>query len=774
MSMGLITVFQTLGALISYLFVTLAIPCFVFGRKFTRYRYAKRVMLYFIIGNFYAANYVFLLQLIHISNFFTIWFGLLAIPLVTWGILYKFPLKAAVLKTKDSIRKIAAGSLGVKHVLVTFFEKVRRRFSKGAEKAFDNYCRNWPDWLMIAIVTMMVLWVYGTRAVRFFGYAASDIPVHLYWVNGLSDNDIFVAGIYPFGMHAIIYLLGTAFGIDSYVLFRVFAVVQCLAIHIMPVLFLRLCCKSRFAAYPGIFLYTLSNYIGTNDLSRYMSTLPQEYSMIYILPTAYFALSFFKQKRREKLENLNSKDSMVSLAGLIMSFALSFTGHFYGAMIAGIFCVGIGAAHVFWLLRPTYFKRIVAAGILSILIAVLPMVIAYIGGKPLQGSLYWGSNIIKGTTEQSSSSDLTDNSADGTETPPGGDMTLEEGGISPDGNGEWGSGDFFEAVPEPEPPKISLSERLKNLGQTAWSTIRYRINHYVLSTSEDWYVSLILGLIGFLIAAGAFLMLFKKQRSYGVMVESVGLFMVFMSVLFIANAIGLPPLMGADRVCIFYAYSIVIVIGVAVDVVCYTAALILRHKTPMQLLSFAAAGYVLFSIFDTGRVRKPFSSEGLEMNEAVMCLTDIISSEKDYQWTIFSANDETNMVYGHGYHYELSTFLHEIQKLRDTPITVPTESVYFFIEKIPLNYTVVYEGSGQMISRTGADNPVPNEEGLGNYQGRNRWITMSRMYYWAQEFRRLYPNEMTVFFEDDKFVCYKLEQNTYRLFDLAIDYGYNA
>ena len=51
---------------------------------------------------------------------------------------------------------------------------------------------------------------------------------------------------------------------------------------------------------------------------------------------------------------------------------------------------------------------------------------------------------------------------------------------------------------------------------------------------------------------------------------------------------------------------------------------------------------------------------------------------------------------------------------------------------------------------------------------------MSRMYYWAQEFKKLYPNELKVYMETDDFVCYKLTQNTYRLYNLAIDYGYNT
>ena len=107
-------------------------------------------------------------------------------------------------------------------------------------------------------------------------------------------------------------------------------------------------------------------------------------------------------------------------------------------------------------------------------------------------------------------------------------------------------------------------------------------------------------------------------------------------------------------------------------------------------------------------------------------------------------------------------------------IQIPTDHVYFFIEKVPIDYTEHYEQSGQPISEQGAIRDLPNIGGIDMYKGENRWILMSRMYYWAQEFKRLYPNEMRVYLETDEFVCYEIEQNPYRLYNFAIDYGYNS
>ena len=47
------------------------------------------------------------------------------------------------------------------------------------------------------------------------------------------------------------------------------------------------------------------------------------------------------------------------------------------------------------------------------------------------------------------------------------------------------------------------------------------------------------------------------------------------------------------------------------------------------------------------------------------------------------------------------------------------------------------------------------------------------MYYWAQKFMDLYPNEMEVYYESEEFVCYKVKQNGNSLYNFAIDYGYN-
>lgn len=52
--------------------------------------------------------------------------------------------------------------------------------------------------------------------------------------------------------------------------------------------------------------------------------------------------------------------------------------------------MGIAAGFFFRFFRWRYFKRIMLTGIISVIIAAAPMVIAFVCGTPLQGSAWLG------------------------------------------------------------------------------------------------------------------------------------------------------------------------------------------------------------------------------------------------------------------------------------------------------------------------------------------------------------------------------------------------
>ena len=85
-----------------------------------------------------------------------------------------------------------------------------------------------------------------------------------------------------------------------------------------------------------------------------------------------------------------------------------------------------------------------------------------------------------------------------------------------------------------------------------------------------------------------------------------------------------------------------------------------------------------------------------------------------------------------------------------------------------------YEDVDPTVSEKWASEKLPVKNGLVQYSAIERIVLNSRMYYWALEYQKRFPNEMKVYYEDDEFICFYIEQNEYYLNNFAIDYGYNS
>ena len=873
MPMNLLTLVQILQIFAAYLFVSVCVPAFVLGRSLKSYRILERFMVYFMAGNFYIINLVYLLQLLKLSYPITLALGTFIPAVLARIALNRTPVRRNVRSWLRDMKKLSLGSMGSRTLMSRFYRAVRKEL-------WEVWCflcgvlkHHTVDCLLLAGFLVLLSWVYGTNYITAYGYKAFDLPVHNYWINSLEKNRIFVEGVYPYGFHCVLYYIHALFGFHTFTLLRLFGFVQTVMVHLILLFFLKLCCRSRYAAYLGTFLYVGSRYFSATTYDRFYTSLPQEFGMTFILPVVYFGFAFFVQRKqeldkeenpdaarmrhfpqlwkgvktlarripwvREKMDTLEWqapwtregtkvpalrlpwkpagsartgeaaasaavqsapeavqaavavlereelpeqpeaapdvplpanaprvplwkrwKDwrlqwhrSYLYLVGFAMSFSMTLTVHFYGTMIAGLFCLAMAIGYFFRFIRREYFWNVVVTCFLSVTIALLPMLAAFIGGTPLQNSLRWGMNIIR-------------------------ESQVEE--TVPSGEGET-------AVPSAD-PDLTLGERLSNLKESVqkrWNTVMRALNQSlnteVFTLSDPRYADWVI--YGCIILSGlGVLMCIMRRYSYGAMLLSAGLYMLFMSILTTPQTFGLPMLIDMFRRRIYFAYSLPIAISLCADAILVVLCLPLKHKFLLNGLSLLCVCLVVGNTMLTGQLRKPYVPDVLEMNEAITCMENILEMEEDYSWTIVSTSDEVQMGEGHGYHYETISFLKDMEGITDWSqmhIRIPTPVVYIFIEKIPLNYypwdyPIYYENSGQTISREGANRPLPEIKGNEMYKGEQRWILMSRMYCWAQAFQKLYPNEMDVYLESDQFICYRIEQNVNRLYDFAIDYDYNT
>ena len=775
MSMTTLMILQFIKIFAAYTGITVFLPAVMFRRILKGRRLSEQFLMCYTFGNFYIINIVFALQLMHISNVFTLCLVTALLSVLIGCRVNRISLKALIKKNGEVFRKLLQGTMGVKEAIFRIGRKLTVSGRKTGGIFYREVVCDVLQWILTGAVLLALFWVYGRQLVLTYGYRASDIPVHLNWINQMSRGNLFVSGVYPFGFHCMIYYLHTVFRIDTYMILCLFYLVQVFFIHMVFLAMLKMLCRSKYLPYAGTLIYILGSFWARQTYSRFYSSLPQEFGMIFVIPSVYFLIRFFQIEK----EQLKTKETKIILGNFALAFSLTLAIHFYGTMIAGLCCIGIAIGFCTHFLNKEYFRRIMLTGIISVFLAVLPMAIAFAGGTPMQGSLGWGLSVISGgkktdTADQVKTGNLSVQNRSLEEIA----AQLQENSANQDG----GSGE--EVVQNTtEAPKPSMTEKMKSVLEkiaripekikNTWKMMAQRTWDFVINTPTKWPSYAILAGIACLIVLGiVFCMI--RNASYGKMLLSAGLCMGILTLLLCAGNLGLPVLMDPARCSIYYTYLLAAALTVLADGIISLLFMQGVLKICLDPISFMITVGLVVGCISQGWMKVSDFSSGYVSNGALTCLANIIKENEDKTWTIVSANDETQMGLDHGWHYETITFLRKQENLKkDTEIIIPTKNVYFFIEKIPLDYSVTYAGSGQSISKKGASQSLPNSGGISMYQGEGRWILMSRMYYWAQAFMAKYPNDMKVYYESEDFICYVMPQNMYHQYNFAIDYGYN-
>lgn len=773
MSMETLNVIQFIQLFVGYLGFTVGLPALVFYRKAKRFSAAVRFLIYFTIGNFYIINLVQVLELLHISYRITLslfTFGSAAILLVK---IYHIPVASYLKKVLDECRHYILREMGFKTFMRHRWQEMKVFLRVVVRNLWRLLKENFLDIPFLVLFALLVWKVCGPGILHNWGYGASDIPIHNYWINGLIENNIYVAGIYPMGMHCMLYYLSTMLEIPVYVTLRLFWLVQYSMIAVMILVFLKGHCKTRFLPYLGIMIFVGAKCFTNISYLRYGATLPQEFGMLYILPSIFFMMEFFTTRREELEEGINRICCTSSwyLFGFAMSFSLTLSSHFYDTIIAGVICIGIAVGYGYWLWRKEYFFRILLAGMLSILLAFLPMVLAFLSGKSLQGSMYWAMSIIG----------LRDYTVLVFRVLCIIVLAMTVGGIILVIRGIKSGKISFE---NKEVPQYSLINKLifQLCGLVPLAVmllIGWKYRGTVLvgckqNAFEIANMNWVFYGIGAALCIGLIQHYFvETMRGSGIL--AIVISEIILGLVLVSDALGWPVLMEDSRTCIYFVYLIPVVLVMTLD---GAMNLLFLDRLPETRQVVGLILVVLVIIYSTKYdwIRESFGGGGLEMNEAIFCTTNILKENegRNNTWTIVSANDELNMIEKYGRHTETIEFLEDMEYWNCTKeVMIPTEKVYFYIEKKPLNYANEYVGEIPVVSEEQAKQTLPENSGLNAYNGTERSVTMSRMYYWAQKFMELYPNELKVYYENDRFVCYYIEQNVYRLYNFAIYYGYN-
>jgi hypothetical protein len=482
------------------------------------------------------------------------------------------------------------------------------------------------------------------------------------------------------------------------------------------------------------------------------------------------------------------------LAGFAMGVSLTIAVHFYDFFALAFFIMAGGVCYALRLVRPRVLWRVFAGGVAGTLAAALPMVIAFALGTPLQGSIGWGLSQMGGgdsastqSVEAPAASDTTSSSINTTSTSQSVKQT-----------------DASTSPQEQQAPKKSMTEKFADLMKDTFRVFSTRITHvwgtpgkrYGASLSY-WYLYAALGII-----ALAVVLRILKQRDYGAQVATMGIALIVMGISLASTGLPWPTLMDIGRTTAFMIYLVPACIAVGMDAVIVLVTLWAKQRVVCDIASGVALALVSYLAFSSFGLQAPSMVSSFEPNGNIICVERILREYPNFNWTIVSANDELRMTEEYGYHVEINQFLNNMEhrfiwhtndgthlyKILPAKgaIIIPTEYIFFFIENIPTKANLIlYDNSsargfeetveyGTPISEEWANKPLPGRPSIDSYRGQSRFIEMSRMYFWAQEYMKRFPNEMEVFYEDDEMVCYRLHQPRADWTDLYIEYGYNG
>ena len=191
------TILQAVCLFIIYTVLTVVLPELVFHQKYKGRRTGERLMLDITVSNFYIMNLVFILQLLHISSIYTLLIFTVMPVFAVIIIQYRKAFKAWGIRQLALLGKISSKTMGIKTFFAIVFTRIKDILCNACKNIFHIIGRHKTEYVLFTLLSVWLLYIYGSNEILQYGYTVSDLPVHNYWINEMSKNNIFAAGVYP-------------------------------------------------------------------------------------------------------------------------------------------------------------------------------------------------------------------------------------------------------------------------------------------------------------------------------------------------------------------------------------------------------------------------------------------------------------------------------------------------------------------------------------------------------------------------------------------------
>lgn len=739
-------VFEMLSMLFLYLILYYAIPLMMWKEYLKDKSYIYRFAFVSVVQTFIVIQLVLYLQLLHLCNVYTITISY--IVLFYYIRYYKrwYLMKEMMTSFGCDVQKLIFSTMGMKSFLLIYFEKGWLCIKKAFMPLLQMLKRHWVEALLLTLIMGYALWYYSYGVMHFNHYGFGDFTVHHSWIIDMKKGILFSDGIYPMGMHCLVYFL------DMFSIFPLrnanlyLGLYQSMVMFLMLYVLVRSLCKSRILPLISVLIMAALHVFDIIPMARIQWTLPQEVGIYSVIATVYFLYRYLHQPMEKKPQKWYAIRQDLGKQALLqpdlilfgMSVALTICIHFYDTILAFFLCVGIAIAYIYKVLAKRYFLPLLVTCIMALIVSCVPFGVGLLEGKGLQASLNWATDVMENKDVDGTTLSATDAISQTEKTDKEKDKKAETA------------------------KQITVQKAIQIMYQSITQTI---FGH----TWGTWYmVAMAICFVHALLA------LMKRQLlMFSKMISIIlqGLLLIF---LYDMSLLGLPMLVAQLRVYVFLILHFAMVVSMTADI-CYELPYVRYRKKAyigMETCSLAGLLFFTYAIYDQGWDDKKLYQEFTIYNDAIDCTNQINHQFPDNQWTVISTISELTTTKEHGYHYELWEFLRDIEKGKSQYI--PTQHVFIYVEKKPMDYAnYVYYNDMKINQFKLSEKEAKRKLNLENqtddiYKGSDRVSIFSKTYVWCQMMLKMYPNDFTIYYDSDDFVCYQLTQNPFHLIDLSI------
>ncbi len=621
--------------------------------------------------------------------------------------------------------------------------------------------------LGVLLIYAQVFLVWGSFQTTSYGFG--DQYVHHSWIYGLKEGIAFSGGIYPEAMHCLIYAIHILFDVRTYSLMLLFGSIQGIVFLISAYCLLREFFHWRYTplfVLAAIILFNMLTWREGSGMARLQWTLPLEFG----LTTQFICALYLLRYLRKKPPDDNSPRRRIwnrDLFIFMMSLSATFAAHFYPLIMAFFMCAGIAVLYLKAIFSRERFLPLVAAVLCGGLIALAPMAAAFASGTPLEKSLNWAMGVIDGN--DSEYDEARGRLTDDTETQDGASNT-QESGLT----GKVGAA-------------VAFGLRVIRLGYAE-----------MIGTDRGQFVMNLTVALGALWLAlrliPRFLSPARREQIRAVsgtwlegylplLADSV----VFI-VMYIAPYLGLPELVLGVRMASTERILLYAVAAIPLDLLFFSLTVWIKASV-LHVSSMLCLGIISAWGCSPENYHGYLYCELTRYRSEVAVMDEIIGSFSPFTYTVVSPTDGLYHEIETGWHEELIDFVKQASGER---YFLPTEHVFIFVEKRPIQYaqTYYFQGPSWLAMEreipencTQAPNILASEiseeaalsalEDFSNpfsfyKEPESRTIVESKAYAWCQRFWQLYPHEMDVYYEDDDFVCYYFRQEPNSPYNLAL------